>query len=391
MAGEFNIEGEVDKRFENVRKAFAENFEKRGELGASVSIVIDGRPVVDLWGGHFDKAKTRPWTRDTLVNVYSTTKGLTATCAHRLIDQGKLDPDEPVARYWPEFAEGGKKDIPVRYLLSHRAGLPAIKKTLSEEALFNWDTMASALAEQEPWWQPGTRHGYHALTIGWLVGEVIRRITGKGLGRYFREEIAQPLGLDSYIGLEPKHDSRVSPLLPAPPPAPGEPNLFVEAMKEPEGATAKAFLNPPVLTKPDLVNTRAWRGAELGAANAHTTARSLARMYGALARGGEVDGYRIVRPEAIERFYAEQSFGPDQVLMQMPTRFSMGFMLSQPGAMFGPNRKTFGHPGAGGSLGFADPQARVGFAYTMNQMANGLLIDPRASALIDAFYGALRG
>jgi len=389
MAAEFKIEGEVDKGFENVRKAFAENFEKRGELGGAVTMVIDGRPVVDLWGGYADKAKSRPWNRDTLVNVYSTTKGMTATCAHRLIDQGKLDPDEPVSRYWPEFAQAGKKDLPVRYLLSHRAGLPAIRKVLAEEALFDWNTMAAALAEQEPWWQPGTKHGYHALTIGWLVGEVIRRITGKGLGRYFREEIAEPLKLDCHIGLDAAQDSRVSDLLPSPPPGPDEPNLFVEAMKEPEGATAKAFLNPPVLTKPNLVNTRSWRGAELGAANAHTTARSLARLYGALARGGEVDGYRIVRPEALERFYAEQSFGPDQVLMQMATRFSMGFMLSQPGAMFGPNRKAFGHPGAGGSLGFADPQAKVGFGYTMNQMANGLLIDARASALIDAFYTAL--
>ena len=223
---DFKIEGEVDKRFEGVRKAFAENLEKRGELGASVSIVIDGKPVVDLWGGHADKAKTRPWQRDTLVNVYSTTKGLTATCAHRLIDQGKLDPDEAVSRYWPEFAQAGKKDMPVRYLLSHRAGLPAIRKTLSEEALFDWDTMASALAEQDPWWQPGTRHGYHALTIGWLVGEVIKRITGKGLGRYFREEIAEPLGLDAHIGLDAKHDARVSDLLPSPPPAPNEPNLM---------------------------------------------------------------------------------------------------------------------------------------------------------------------
>ena len=389
MAAEFKIEGEVDKRFENVRKAFAENFEKRGELGAAVAMVIDGRPVVDLWGGYFDKAKNRAWNRDTLVNVYSTTKGMTATCAHRLIDQGKLDPDEPVSRYWPEFAQAGKKDLPVRYLLSHRAGLPAIRKVLAEEALFDWDTMAAALAEQEPWWQPGTKHGYHAMTIGWLVGEVIRRITGKGLGKYFREEIAEPLKLDCHIGLDAAHDSRVSDLLPAPPPGPDEPNLFVEAMKEPEGATAKAFLNPPVLTKPNLVNTRSWRGAELGAANAHTTARSLARLYGSLARGGELDGYRIVRREALERFYSEQSYGPDQVLMQMPTRFSMGFMLSQPDAMFGPHRKAFGHPGAGGSLGFADPLAKVGFGYTMNQMANGLLIDARASALIDAFYAAV--
>jgi CubicO group peptidase (beta-lactamase class C family) len=386
---EFNIEGECDKRFESVRKAFEENFQKRGELGAAVSIVMDGRPLVDLWGGHADKAKTRRWERDTLVNVYSTTKGFTATCAHRLIDQGKLDPDEPVAKYWPEFAQAGKKELPVRYILSHRAGLPAIKKPLAEDAIYHWDTMISALEGQEPWWQPGTRHGYHALTIGWLVGEVIRRITGKGLGTYFRTEIAEPLGLDAHIGLDAKHDARVSDLLPSGPPEPGQPDLFAEAAKDPEGPTAKAFLNPPLLTKPDVVNSRAWRVAEIGGGNAHTTARSLARLYGALARGGEVDGYRIVRPEAIERFWAEQSYGPDQVLMQLPTRFSMGFMLSQPGMGFGPNIKAFGHPGAGGSLGFADPVKRIGFGYTMNQMANGLLIDSRALALFEAFYAAL--
>jgi CubicO group peptidase (beta-lactamase class C family) len=389
MAANFNIEGECDRQFENVRKAFAENLDKRGELGAAVAIVLDGRPVVDLWGGHADKAKTRPWQQDTLVNVYSTTKGLTATCAHRLIDQGKLDPDEPVAKYWPEFAQGGKKDLPVRYILSHRAGLPAIQKPLADDALYSWETMVSALAEQQPWWQPGTKHGYHALTIGWLVGEVIRRITGKGLGTYFRTEIAEPLGLDAHIGLDARHDARVSDLLPPPPPEAGQPDLFAEAQKDPEGPTAKAFLNPPVLTKPHVVNTRAWRGAEIGGGNAHTTARALARMYEALARGGEVDGYRIVRPEALERFWAEQSFGPDQVLMQLPTRFSMGFMLSQPGMGFGSHIKAFGNPGAGGSLGFADPVKRIGFGYTMNQMANGLLIDTRASALFDAFYASL--
>lgn len=386
---DYKIEGEIDKRFEGVRKAFAENLEKRGELGAACSIVLDGKPVVDIWGGHTDKSKTKPWQRDTLVNVYSTTKGLTATCAHRLIDQGKLDPDEPVSKYWPEFAQAGKKDLPVRYILSHRAGLPGITKPLKDEDIYNWDTMASALAEQAPFWQPGTKHGYHAITIGWLVGEVIRRISGKGLGTYFRNEIAEPLGLDAHIGLDAKHDPRVTDILPAPPPEPGMPNLFEEAQKDPKGATYAAFMNPPILTKPNVPNSRAWRGAEIGGANAHTTARSLARMYGALARGGEVDGYRVVRPESIERFWAEQSFGPDQTLMQMPTRFSMGFMLSQPGMGFGPNIKAFGHPGAGGSLGFADPIKKVGFGYTMNQMANGLLIDARAAALFDAFYAAL--
>ena len=182
---EIKIDGECDKRFHGVREVFAENLAKRGELGAAVSIYLDGKCVVDLWGGYADKARTRPWQRDTLVNVYSTTKGLTSTCAHRLIDQGKLDPDEPVSKYWPEFAQAGKKDLPVRYILSHRAGLPGVSKPLAEDAMYNWDVMTSALAEQEPFWQPGTKHGYHAITIGWLVGEVIRRISGKGLGTYF--------------------------------------------------------------------------------------------------------------------------------------------------------------------------------------------------------------
>ncbi|HVN63946.1 MAG TPA: serine hydrolase domain-containing protein [Candidatus Binataceae bacterium] len=389
MAEQLGIEGEIDKRFECVRKAFAENFEKRGELGAAVCIVVDGCPVVDLWGGYVDKQRTRPWTRDTLVNVYSTTKGMTATCAHRLIDQGKIDPDEPVSRYWPEFAQAGKKDLPVRYLLSHRAGLPAIKKLLPEDAVFDWDTMTSALAEQEPWWEPGTKHGYHALTFGWLVGEVIRRVSGKSLGTYFRQEIAEPLGADCHIGLDSKHDARTSDLHAAPPPPPGTLNLFADAIKDPEGIMARTFLNPPLLLNPGLVNTRRWRAAELGAANAHTTARALARIYGALARGGEVEGYRIVRPESIEKFYTEQSYGSDLVLLQLTTRFSMGFLLSRPGVSFGPNRKAFGHDGAGGSMGFADPQAKVGFAYTMNQMVNGLPFDPRAVALIQAFYSAL--
>jgi CubicO group peptidase (beta-lactamase class C family) len=249
--------------------------------------------------------------------------------------------------------------------------------------------MASALAAQEPFWQPGTRHGYHAITIGWLVGEVIRRVTGKGLGTYFRTEIAEPLGLDTHIGLDAKHDARVSDILPAPPPAPGTPNLLEEAQKDPKGPSYAAFMNPPILTKPNVPNTRAWRAAEIGGANGHTTARSLARMYGALARGGEVDGHRIVRPESLERCFTEQSFGADQVLMGMNTRFSMGYMLSQPGVGFGPNIKAFGHPGAGGSLGFADPIKKVGFGYVMNQMANGLLIDARAQALFDAFYASL--
>ena len=382
------IEGACDPKFNRVRDAFAENFDKRNEVGAAVAVMLDGKSVVDIWAGHADEAKTRPWKRDTLVNVYSTTKGVTAICAHRLADQGLLDFDAPVATYWPEFAQAGKEKIPVRFLLSHRAGLPAVRKPLDDDALFKWDKMTAALAEQEPWWEPGTRHGYHALTFGWLVGEVIRRITGKTPGAYLRDEIAGPLGADFHIGLDAKHDARTADLIPVPPPGPGEPDFFAEVMKYPESAAAKAFMNPPGGMRPGLVNTREWRAAEIPAGNGHGTARALAQLYGALARGGELNGVRVMSKEQIARCSIEQSNGPDELLI-INTRFSLGFMMSLPGGELGPNPKSFGHPGAGGSLGYADPEAKIGFGYAMNKMQTSLLIDPRAIWLIGAVYESL--
>jgi CubicO group peptidase (beta-lactamase class C family) len=382
------IEGTCDPKFSRVKDTFAENFEKRGEVGAAAAVMLDGKSVVDIWAGHADREKTRPWTRDTLVNVYSTTKGVTAICAHRLADKGLLDIDAPVAKYWPEFAQAGKDKLPVRYLLSHRAGMAAVRKPLDDDALFNWNKMTTALAEQEPWWEPGTKHGYHALTFGHLVGEVIRRITGKTPGTYLREEIAGPLGLDLHIGLDAKDDARTGDMIAMPPPAPGEPNLFAEIMKNPESVTFKAFMNPPGGMRPGLVNTREWRAAEIPAANGHTTARSLAKLYGVLARGGELDGVRVMSKEQVAKCSIEQSNGPDALLM-INTRFSLGFMMSQPGASLGPNAKSFGHPGAGGSLGYADPEAKIGFGYTMNKMHASLLIDPRAIALIDSVYASM--
>jgi CubicO group peptidase (beta-lactamase class C family) len=382
------IEGTCDPKFSRVKDTFAENFEKRGEVGAAAAVILDGKSVVDIWAGHADREKTRPWTRDTLVNVYSTTKGVTAICAHRLADKGLLDIDAPVAKYWPEFAQAGKDKLPVRYLLSHRAGMAAVRKPLDDDALFNWNKMTTALAEQEPWWEPGTKHGYHALTFGHLVGEVIRRITGKTPGTYLREEIAGPLGLDLHIGLDAKDDARTGDMIAMPPPGPGEPNLFAEIMKNPESVTFKAFMNPPGGMRPGLVNTREWRAAEIPAANGHTTARSLAKLYGVLARGGELDGVRVMSKEQVAKCSIEQSHGPDALLM-INTRFSLGFMMSQPGAALGPNAKSFGHPGAGGSLGYADPEAKIGFGYTMNKMQASLLIDPRAIALIDSVYASM--
>src|SRR5712692_9067868 len=382
------IEGECESRFERVKQAFMDNFERRGEVGAAVAVTVGGRPVVDLWAGHADASRTRPWQQDTIVNVWSTTKGLCALCAHRLADQGKLDFEAPVAKYWPEFAAAGKSSMPVKYLLNHKAGLAAIRAPLKLDDLFNWAKATSELARQEPWWQPGTKHGYHAITFGWLVGEVVRRISGKSLGTYFRDEIAGPLKADAYIGFDASLDPRVADTISAPPPTPGEPNVFAEMLKDPESVSAKAITNPPSLMLPTTSNSRAWRGAEIPAANGHATARALARIYGALARGGEIDGIRILSARRIGRCYVEQSKGMDAVL-GFPTRFSLGFMLSQPGAELGPNPRSFGHPGAGGSLGFADPDRKIGFGYVMNQMgSNATLLDPRTTALISAVYAS---
>lgn len=388
MATDPIVHGECDPRFEQVRAAFIENFRTHGEVGAAVAIALDGRLVVDLWAGHADQAMTRPWNSDTIVNVYSTTKGLCAICAHRLADQGKLDFDAPVAKYWPEFAQAGKAEIPVRYLLNHQAGLAAIKAPLANEDLFNWDKVTNELARQEPWWTPGTRHGYHAITFGWLVGEVVRRISGKSLGTYFRDEIAGPLGADAFIGFGPSLDARVAEIIPAPPPAPGERDLLAELVKDPASVSAMAIMNPPNTLLPETVNSRAWRAAEIPGANGHANARALARIYGTLARGGELEGVRIFGPREIERCYTEQSYGPDAVL-PLTTRIGLGFMLSQPTALMGPNPHTFGHPGAGGSLGFADPDARLGFGYVMNQMGLEPLLDVRPAAILAAAYASL--
>jgi CubicO group peptidase (beta-lactamase class C family) len=383
------VHGRCDARFAAVRDAFAAAFERGDEIGAALAIVVDGRPVVDVHAGHADLARTRPWVRDTIANVYSTTKGMAALCLLQLVERGKVELDAPVARYWPEFAAAGKEAIPVRWLLSHRAGLAAVRAPLPGDALYDWDAMASALAAERPWWTPGERHGYHAITFGWLVGEVVRRVTGRSLGGYFRDEIARPLGADFQIGLPDGEHARVAELSPMAPPPPGAmPNLFEAFGKEPDGLLARAFLNPPTLALGP--NHAAWRRAEIPGANGHGDARGLARIYGALARGGAQDGVHVLAPETIERAREEQSSGPDAVL-QLSTRIGLGFMLPQAArdARFGPSESAFGHPGAGGSLGFADPEAKLGFGYVMNKMGPSILVDARPLALIDAAYGCL--
>jgi CubicO group peptidase (beta-lactamase class C family) len=379
------VHGHCHPRFARVRDAFAANLRDADEIGAAVAVVLDGETVVDLWAGHADVARTRPWERDTIVNVYSCTKGMTALCAHRLVSEGRLELDAPVAKYWPEFAQAGKEAIPVRWLLGHRAGLAAVRPVLPGDALYDWDAMCAALAAETPWWEPGTAHGYHAVTFGWLVGEVVRRITGKSLGTYFRDEVARPLGLDFHIGVPEAEHARCAEMTGIPLPSSDEQmGLAAAIMADPESIAARAFMNPPSMALG--VNHAAWRSAEIPGANGHAGARDLARVYGTLARGG--DG--ILDAAGIARCAEEQSHGPDRVL-PLTTRFGLGFMLPQdrPDARFGPSSGAFGHPGAGGSLGFADPESRVGFGYVMNRMGPHILLDPRAVTLVDATYAAL--
>ena len=394
MKATLQVQGHCDERFAEVKAAFAGNFERFDEVGAAVAVTVNGEPVVDLWGGYMDAARTWPWERDTIVNVWSTTKGIVATCAHRLVDRGLLDLDAPVANYWPEFAQSGKAEIPVRYLLSHQAGLPAIREPLPPGSAFDWEVMTEALAKEATWWEPGTNHGYHAFTWGWLVGEVMRRVTGQSVGAYFRKEIAEPLGLDFHIGLGAEHDARTAEMIAAEPPKPGETNFVMEMLRDPQSMSFKVLTNPPDLFVPGVVNTRDWRGAEIPAANGHGNARAVARFYGALARGGELEGpdgqaIRVLTPEAMERATAEQAYGRDAV-MGLSLRTALGFVLTSPDARLGPNPRAFGHSGAGGSLGFADPDAKVGFGYTMNRMLQeDTLTDPRWAPLIDAVYSAV--
>lgn len=384
------VRGTCAPRFAAVRRAFEEQLRSGREVGAAVAVTVDGDPVVDLWGGWADQAKTVAWDRDTMANVYSTTKGVTAICAHRLVDEGRLELDAPVARYWPEFAHAGKHETPVRWLLSHRAGLPAVRVPLPGEALYSWGAMTAALAAQEPWWTPGTRHGYHAVTFGWLVGEVVRRVGGKSVGRWFHDEIGGPLGIDFHIGTDDDEHGRIAEMSPLSQEPSSDGGRLLQAMlSDPRGMTALAFLNPPSLALG--VNHAEWRRAEIPGANGHGTARALARLYGVLARGGSQDGIHLLSPDAIARCHAEQSQGEDLVL-QVSTRFGQGFMLSQrgvAGATFGPSPRAFGHPGAGGSLGFADPDRGVGFGYVTNRMGPHILLDPRATALVDAAYESL--
>jgi len=378
------IQGECESRFAAVRETFAKSFSAGREVGASFAATLDGESVVDLWGGHADAARSRPWQRDTIVNVFSTTKAMAALCLHLLADRGRLDLDAPVARYWPEFAQAGKQALPVHWLLSHRAGLAALRPPLPTQALFDWQRMTDALAAESPWWEPGSRSGYHAMTYGFLVGEVLRRIDGRTLGAFFRDEVAGPLGADFWIGLPAAEDARVAEMVP--PSAAALAAAGAAAQPAPDSLLAKVMGNPALA--PTAANLPAWRRAEIPAANGHGNARSVARVMAALACGGALGGTRLLSEDALARATAEQCSGQDLVL-GVPMRWGQGFMLASDALPLGPSRRAFGHGGWGGSLGVADPEGRVSWAYVMNQMSAGTLGDTRAFELGEAFYAAL--
>ncbi len=384
------VHGSCDPRFEPLREAFRENFAARGELGAALAVVLEGRPVVDLWGGWMDEAGERPWQRDTLVDGFSVGKGLAALCALRLAERGGFDLDAPVARLWPEFAAAGKEGITTRTVLAHRAGLPAIRRPLAAEAAFDWELMTAALAEQEPWWEPGSAHGYHVNTFGFLVGEIVRRATGTGIAEYLQREIAAPLGAEFRFGLSPRDQARVADFAFAAEAL--EPSDAERATAVDEGRRQlleRAYWNPPGISGTGgAVNTPAWRAAVIPSANGHGTARGVARIYAALV--GPVENGpagRLLGPDALAEAIAEASSGADAVLGR-PSRFGLGFQLTEPERPLGPNPHAFGHFGAGGSLGFADPDSGIGFGYLMNR-GGPRWQSPRNRALLDALFASL--
>ena len=376
------VQGTCDPRFEAVRQTLVANIESGADLGASVAVVLDGKPVVDLWGGWADEEKTRPWQADTIVNVWSTTKTMTSLAALVLVERGELDVFAPVAKYWPEFAANGKGAIEVRHLMSHTSGVSAWEQPVVIEDVYDWEKSTSMLARQAPWWEPGTASGYHALNQGHLVGEVVRRITGMGLGAFFASEIARPLGADFHIGLDPKHFGRISNVVP-PPALPVDLSTL-----DPESPAMKTFTGPAL--DATWAWTDAWRTADIGAANGHGNARSVARVQSVVSNGGEVDGIRLLSPKTIDLIFQEQSNGVDLVL-GLPTRFGIGYGLPVlEGVPFLPLGRKCWWGGWGGSVCINDLDNRMTVTYMMNRMSGeGTMGDTRGAGIVQAALAAV--
>lgn len=393
------ISGICDPAFRLVREEFEHNFRERGEVGASVCVRIEGNAVIDLWGGVADRPTQSPWQENTLVLVWSSTKGAVALCAHLLCAQGLLDLDAPVCKYWPEFAQAGKEAITVRLLLSHQAGLPAFRQPLKPGGLYDWDYVIEALAAEEPFWPPGTRQGYHATTFGHLVGELVRRISGKDVGSFFRDEIATPLGLDFHIGLPAEYEGRVAPTIRADPTPPGEVpwRFLIEANANRQSIQGLIVYNSGRHPSARDHDTAAAHAAVLPSQGGITNARGLAGLYTPLAVGGISNGLRLIDEGTLSEMQAVASATAVDTVLLVGMRFSLGFMKSAdnraapPGARDSVilSEEAFGHAGMGGSLGFADPAARLSFGYAMNKQGRGVLVNERGQSLVDAVYRSL--
>lgn len=382
-----SINGYCDQRFRRVREAFTENFIQHEEIGASVAVCLEGQMVVDLWGGYMDADRKVPWQEDTLVNVWSLGKAMSALAILKLLEEKNIALESRVADYWPEFAAAGKGEVDFSTLLSHRTGLPAIRKKLPEDAFFNWNLMSQALAEQEPWWEPGQAHGYHTNTLGFLLGEPVRRISGQTLNDWFQDQIGQPLGVDFYMGLRKTQLPRAADLIHRERPADKPMNFSLgdESSADPMEIMRYAVYRNPMLQRQGPLgnNSSAWRMAEFPSTSPQSNARSVARIFGELARPGQ----KLISQELLARATRIHSDGEDRVLGR-PTRFGLGFQLTQPDRPLGPNAGTFGHYGNGGHLGFADPLSAMGFAYHMNHHGYAWR-DPRNIKLTDAVYECL--
>lgn len=375
------VQGSCTAEFGKLREILAASIASGEDLGASVAVVHHGQMVVDLWGGWADAAHTTPWTEHTITNVWSTTKTMTNLTALVLADRGLIDLDAPVARYWPEFGANGKDNVLVRDLLAHTSGVSAWAPPVTVADLYDWDKSTAMLAAQPQWWPRGTASGYHAFNQGHLVGEVVRRVTGKSLGRYFADELAGPLGADFHIGLAAEHDHRVANIVP-PPPLP-----FDLANLDPQSVMYKTFTGPAA--DPTVAWTPDWRRAEIGAANGHGNARSVARIQAVVSNGGEIDGVRLLSPHTIARIFEEQSNGPDLAL-GIPLRFGIGYGLPESVTMPSlPQGRVCYWGGWGGSLIVNDVDRQLTIAYMMNKMAAGIIGGPRSEALVRAAYAAV--
>lgn len=375
------VAGVCDSRFQDVRYALEANLAADEELGASITLDIDGDVLVDIWGGWTDETRSQRWERDTIVNVWSTTKTVTSLATLMLVSRGLVDVHAPVARYWPEFAAAGKEGVEVRHLLSHTSGVSGLDQPAAMEDLYDWETSTSRMAAQAPWWEPGTASGYHALNYGHLLGEVIRRVTGKSLKQFVADEIAGPLGADFSIGAAPDDFERIAPVTPPPP-------LPIDlASIDVTSPAVRTFTGPPV--DANAANTDAWRAADIGGANGHGNARSVAKMLSAVSLGGASGGVQLLSSDAIETIFEQQSDGVDLVL-GVPLRFGVGFALPEPKTIpYLPSGRICFWGGWGGSMIIMDPDRRLTFAYMMNRMAPGIIGSSRAETYLRAMYSCI--